>query len=87
MRKVNRVSGYLEKERTPLDITDIDLATYLVYEGIEFSPKIDKKGITHYIFNEVPEIILEQYPFSDVHRVLALYHSIYKLAKVNRSRT
>jgi len=86
MYKVARMSAFIDDTPRVVDVTDIDFATYLASNGLQFTTSRDKKGITHFNFRDVPTALTERYPGSDVHQILSLYHSLYRVARFNKTQ-
>lgn len=78
MRVVGKLMASIEDNY--VYISEIDIATYLVYEGFVFSTLIRGKTF-YFVFGSEVKSIIDSFPFSDVSKVLASYHSLYKLLK------
>ncbi len=66
-----------------LHLTDIDIVTFLKYKGYNYKTTVQNNKVV-FIFDDpdgkLAELI-EEYPTSDVNRILAIYHGLHKTVR------
>jgi len=64
-------------------ISDIDLVTFLRYKGYSCTATVEDDRVLFVFDDENGEIakLIEEYPTSEVNRILSIYHGIYKTVR------
>lgn len=71
-----------ENVKKDIRLTDIDLVTYLKYNGYTYKTAVEGDKVV-FIFEDDGNItkLIEEYPTSEVNRILSIYHGLYKSAR------
>lgn len=63
-------------------LTDIDIVTYLKYNGCNYKTLVEEDKVV-FLFEDTEKNrkLIEDYPTSEVNRILSIYHGLYKSAR------